>query len=153
MKPTLTQIIKRLEKDHKQLEIKLFEGASDAEIEALEVTLKSKLPKEIKKFYKFTNGFAALETGFRMIPLHEINQRRKNIFLFQAGDFDIAEHMNYSNIWTVSRSFTQDKYTIYNHGGDLVHLTDSLATFIDIYLDHGVYHGLAFWKYEIKMNL
>ena len=151
MKPTINDVIVHLQRHYTERDILLFEGASDEDINQLEKTLRCRLPEDIKIFYRFTDGFIGRADAFRIIPIREINERRKVAYLFQQGNFDIAEFFLYQSLWTINRDIIdEDKYTIYNHDADLVHLTDSFAEFLDVFLKGGVYNGLGEWKQQIK---
>lgn len=154
MNPTIKDIISRLQQEKAALGVKLFNGASEEDINAFEHGTGMRLPEDFKVFYRFSNGFDHDEDMFRMLPLKDIledfREKRNSEYFAWQHDFHFAEYMIYCDIWTVSiKDPLQNNYTIYNRGEQLMILTVNLAEFLTRLLNGGVYDGLYNWMDEI----
>lgn len=143
MEQTILDIIKRIEKDYKQLEMILYKGASENEIINFEEEIGIKLPTDFRLFYKKWNGFESGEFMFRIIPLEEILENiNDNSNLLNSIDFSFAEYMIYCDTWEVSINKNKN-YLITN---DSTELSNSLAQFLTVFIEDGLYEGLYEWK-------
>ena len=60
--------------------------------------------------------------------------------------------MIYSDRWTVEINPNDvDNYKIYNKADHIVYLTNSLAEFLCVFINKGIYEGLYEWR-EKKQN-
>jgi hypothetical protein len=129
--------------------------ASDNLVGWFEKKMGVKLPDDFKLFYYFSDGMEGGEDMFRIIPLDEIVDNNEDRHRRQgAGEFWFAEYLIYCDAWTVSIDKNDhNKYVIYHTGpGDRVDLTNSLAEFLERYLDGGVYDGIYEWREEVKRS-
>ncbi|OQP67175.1 hypothetical protein A3860_02100 [Niastella vici] len=152
MSPTITDVIERIQNQRVQLGITLYPKASPEDIVAFEVIRQIKLPDDFKTFYSFCNGFESEEDLFRIIPLHEIIEKGSCGYLEREKDFHFAEYMIYCDMWSISINDKNKSYSIYNNNGKVAVLTNSLAEFLNIFLDGGVFDGLYKWQEEIKQS-
>jgi len=152
MSQTITDIIDRIQKQRGQLGITLYPKSSPDDIAAFEVIRQLKLPDDFKTFYNFCNGFESEEDLFRIIPLNEIIESGTSSYLDGEKDFHFAEYMIYSDTWTISINNQGSTYSIYNKVGKTTVLTNSLAEFLNIFLDGGVFDGLYKWQEEIEKS-
>ncbi|TDQ09452.1 SMI1/KNR4 family protein [Pedobacter metabolipauper] len=152
MNLTIENIIKIIQADHEKLGIILNSGASVAEIADFEQAMEIKLPKDMRTFYEFTNGFYSDDNIFNIIPLYEMIENGKSDVL-PPNDFDFAEYSIYCDMWTISVK-DEYTYTIYNTAQTEMTLTDSLSEFLDVFLNEGLIHGIYNWTETIeKRNL
>ena len=149
---TFEQLFKRHNKEAASLGLSLTRPATRDEIKSLEAHIGHPVPREIRDFYTFCNGFETLDYLFRVIPLHEalqtVQQSRDRII-------DFAEYMIYSDTWTLE-ILNEEQYVITNanHKTGEVILTNSIPEFLERYFDgHGLFgeNGLYGW-YEDKRN-
>lgn len=127
-------------------------GASDAEINHFEQN-KFVLPDDFKLLYKFTNGFETDEDIFRLIPLDEIIDNKKDDYLISDYSFHFTEYMIYSDMWTADIDVKiKNSYRIYNKADDVVFLTNSIAEFLITFINKGIYDGLYQWREDIKAD-
>jgi len=150
MPQTITDIIERIQKEIVHLGITLYSKASPDDISAFEEKRELKLPDDFKTFYSFCNGFESEEDLFRIIPLNEITESGSSGHLDGEKDFHFAEYMIYSDMWSLSITEKNNSYSIYNNTGKVAILTNSLAEFLTIFLDGGVFDGLYKWQDEIE---
>lgn len=150
MIPTIAAIIDRIKTNKTALGITLYNGASEHDIKTFEETMNTRLPEDIKTFYRCCNGFESEEDLFRIIPLDEIIERGKDSYLVNNGDFHFAEYMIYCDMWSLSVNTSDNSYFIYNSADDIVTLTSSFAVFLNRFLDGGVFEGLYDWRTEIS---
>jgi len=150
MSQTITDVIERIQNQRVQLGITLYDKASPNDITTFEKIRQLKLPEDFKTFYNFCNGFESEEDLFRIIPLHEIIESGSSSYLDGENDFHFAEYMIYCDMWSISINDKNNSYSIYNKTGKVAVLTNSLAEFLNIFLDGGVFDGLYKWQEEIE---
>jgi sRNA-binding regulator protein Hfq len=147
---TLSDVLNFIRDNSNQLGIYLINGASDNEIEHFE-KYKMVLPDDFVKLYKFSNGFETDEDIFRLIPLDEILNNEKDDYLISNNSFHFTEYMIYCDMWTVDiNPKNRNDYRIYNKVDDIVFLTTSIAEFLIIFINKGLYEGLYQWREDIK---
>ncbi|MDI9312061.1 MAG: SMI1/KNR4 family protein [Limnohabitans sp.] len=131
--------------------IELNNSASDNAIELFEKS-KLNLPQDFKVLYKFCNGFETDQDLFRFIPLNEIIENGEDDYCISKTSFHFAEYMIYSDRWTVEINPNDvDNYKIYNKADNIVYLTNSLAEFLCVFINKGIYEGFYEWR-EKKQN-
>ena len=138
-------LLAALKANLKQTDITLYSGASEQLIKQFEQEMNLVLPADLKTFYAFCNGFESEEDWFRMIPLEEILESK---FKYQPKQFYLAEYLTYCDMWEVELTdCALEAYRIHNMN---VTLTDSLAVFLDRFLQGGVFGeaGLYNWREE-----
>jgi len=132
--------------------IELSKPATENEIDFFENS-KIKLPQDFKTLYKFSNGFETDEDLFRLIPLNEIIENGEDDYCISDTSFHFTEYMIYSDMWTVEISPNNiEDYKIYNKADNVVYLTNSLAEFICVFINKGIYDGLYEWR-EKKLSV
>ncbi len=132
--------------------IELNKPATENEIDFFENS-KIKLPQDFKTLYKFSNGFETDEDLFRLIPLNEIMDNGKDHYCISDTSFHFAEYMIYCDMWTVEINPNEiENYKIYNKAGNIAYLTNSLAEFLCVFINKGIYEGLYEWR-EKKQNV
>jgi len=148
---TLASVLHFISDNSKLLGIHLNGGASDTEIDHFELN-KFVLPDDFKLLYKFTNGFETDQDIFRLIPLDEIFHNKKDdYYLISDYSFHFTEYMIYSDMWTADIDVTsKNSYRIYNKSDDIVFLTNSIAEFLVIFINKGIYDGLYQWRADIR---
>lgn len=125
--------------------IELNRPATEIEIDFFE-SYKIKLPKDFKTLYKFSNGFETDEDQFRLIPLQEIIENGKDDYINDTS-FHFTEYMIYCDMWTVQLNPNDiEQYKIYNKADNVVYLTNSLAEFLCVFINKGIYEGLYQWR-------
>ena len=149
----IEEVINHLQVNLTQTDITLYNGAADDLITTFEQTSKVRLPNDIKCFYKFANGFESDEDIFRIVPLEEILEYRKN----HAHGIIIAEYMTYCDMWYLEVNlFNHNDYCIFYVGADhkKLKLTDSFAEFLNRFLKGGVFEtgGLYDWTDELRLK-
>ncbi|MGC4104064.1 NIF family HAD-type phosphatase [Ferruginibacter sp.] len=143
---TLTDVLNYIRNNTVQLGIQLNNPATDTEIEAFEAQI-TRLPEDFKMLYRFSNGFETDQDLFRLIPLAEIaeNDLDKD-YLVNDSSFHFTEYMIYSDMWSVDTNKEEtNKYSIYNKTNTVVYLTNSLAEFLCVFINKGIYDGLYGW--------
>ncbi|PWK27938.1 SMI1/KNR4 family protein SUKH-1 [Arcicella aurantiaca] len=147
---TIEEIIEFMFQNQSELNIILYNKASDEEVELFEQS-KIHLPDDIKQFYKFCNGFYSNEDMFRIIPLNEIIDNGDDEYLKNKTSFHIGEYMIYCDLWTIDiNPNNKNDYIIYQNTGErIIILTKSFVEFLECYINRGVYEGLYNWA-EIK---
>ena len=125
----------------------LYPGASEQLIQQFEREMNFTLPADFKTFYAFCNGFESAEDMFRIIPLEEMLEYKDEL---PPKQFYLADYMIYSGTWEVEIGISvTDNYQIFDRG---VVLTNSLAVFINRFLQGGVFEkqGLYSWEEEVR---
>jgi len=153
MHPAITDIIARIKADKEELGITLYAPASLTEISDFENVMRVKLPDDLVKFYRFSNGFESEEDMFRIIPLDEIidNIDQPDTYAVELSDFHFAEYLIYSDMWTINiNPVDRNDYHIYNKVENLITLTNSFAEFLNAFLTGGVFDGLHTWRKILK---
>jgi len=141
------EVLSTLKANLPQTDITLYPGTSEQLIRQFEQEINSVLPTDFKTFYSFCNGFESKKDMFRMIPLEEIvdwKQREK------PQQFYVAEYLTYCDMWEVELTNPlSGTYRIHNMD---VTLTDSLAVFLNRFLQDGVFgdKGLHNWCEEAR---
>ncbi len=149
---TLIEVLNFIKDKSVNIGIQLNKPATDIEIETFG-NQKVALPADFKLLYKFSNGFETDHDLFRLISLDEIieNGLDKN-YLINDTSFHFSEYMIYSDMWSVDISNDNvNDYRIYNKKDNVVYLTNSLAEFLCVFINKGIYHGLYEWR-EIKQQ-
>lgn len=144
---TLLDVLKYIKDNSFKIGIQLNKPATSVEIEVFE-NRKGKLPDDFKNLYMFSNGFETDHDLFRLIPLEEVleNGLDKN-YLISDKSFHFTEYMIYSDMWSVDiNNDNSNDYKIYNKTDDVVYLTDSLAEFLCVFINKGIYEGLYEWR-------
>lgn len=132
-----------------ELGITLYPPAYPYLIEVFEIRMGVKLPEEVRALYLYCNGFESEEDQFRIIPLEEIMERRKE---FVKGQFYFAEYMLYCDMWDIQVDANDpDSYGIYNSSYNIL-LTNSLVTFLEHFVKGGVFEvgGLIDWQEKLE---
>lgn len=130
--------------------IDLNKPATENEIDFFENS-KIKLPQDFKTLYEFSNGFETDEDLFRLIPLNEIIDNGKDDYCISDTSFHFAEYMIYCDMWTVEiKPNDIENYKIYNKADNVVYLTNSLAEFLCVFINKGIYDGLYEWRVNIQ---
>lgn len=140
-------------------DITLYDGATESLIEDFEAQMGLKLPADLKMFYQSCNGFESRNSMLRIIPLDEILDEKR---LYPENElcpnqFYLAEHLIYSDTWTIEIDSKQDKaYLIFylTKENKKLELTHSLAEFICHCLAGGVFgeQGLYKWVSELEAS-
>jgi len=132
--------------------IELNKPATENEIDFFENN-KIKLPQDFKNLYKFINGFETVEDLFRLIPLNEITDNGIDNYCISDTSFHFTEYVIYCDMWTVEINPNDiESYKIYNKADNVVYLTNSLAEFLCVFINKGIYKGLYEWR-EKKQNV
>ncbi len=153
MRPTITDIISKLEENKTRLGITLYKKASESEISAFEKSKCVKLPDDLVTFYSYCNGFESVADIFRIIPLNEIIENKQDGYTAESKDFHFAEYMAYCDMWTISiNQHDNNVYSIYNNAKNMITLTNSIAEFLNTFLSAGIIDGLYQWRQEIEMG-
>lgn len=131
------------------LTIDLKNGATEEEIDSFE-SKTFQLPDDFRQLYGFSNGFETSDWLFRVLPLQEIAEN-ENSKMHASNSFHFAEYMIYSEIWSVELK-EENKYLIYKQyeKEDRIVFTDSLAEFLSVYVNGGLFDGLLQWDLEIS---
>ena len=146
---TLSTVLDFIKHNSKELGIYLTGSASEIDIAKFEENI-TILPDDFKLLYKLSNGFETDEDLFRLIPLDEIISRGKDSYLISNASFHFTEYMIYCDMWTVDiNTENSNSYRIYNKTNDVVFLTNSLAEFLAIFINKGIYDGLYQWREDI----
>jgi hypothetical protein len=105
---TITDIIDILsQKD----DIVLREGVTDDLIFKVEAELGIQIPKDIKQFYKFSNGLETDEYMFNIIRLEDVIE---NKIKWEYSQLYIAEYLIYSDMWELEiDSLNSNNYIIF----------------------------------------
>jgi cell wall assembly regulator SMI1 len=90
MSESIQSILSSIERDKKLLGITLYEKASIADITSFEKKKGLDLPDDLRTFYSYCNGFESEEDLFRIIPLKEILENKRDNFIISPEDFHIA---------------------------------------------------------------
>jgi hypothetical protein len=146
---SIEEVISKLQADRGILNITLFPPATQIELNNFEKCFNLKLPEDVKQLYQFANGFESKEDLFRIIPLQEIIERKKQ---FTPSVFFIAEYLQYSDMWeiAINKSILND-YTIASYSEGLI-LTKSISEFICHFLEGGIFekNGIYDWQDQVK---
>jgi hypothetical protein len=147
---TVEDLVSKIKSSQIAFEISLYGAASELDINRFEKIKGIRLPRDIRDFYGFYNGFVSQYDWFRIIPLNEILENPPSNHQIGYNDFHIAEFMFYSDMWTVAISEQDsENYTIYRKAdGGQLDLTNSIVSFLDRYLLGGV-DNLYKWEEEI----
>lgn len=93
------------------------------------------LKRDFKDFYLSANGFETNDYLFRIIPIEEIIENKKDT---PANELIFAEYLIYSDFWKIVLNADDlDSYEIITYDPDCgsnVAVTGSLFTFIETYL-------------------
>lgn len=143
---TIHELLSILKANLNQTDITLYPGASEQLIQYFEQEMNLVLPADFKTFYLFCNGFYSAKDEFQMIALEEILDQKHELELQQ---FCLAEVLIYCDMWEVELTNQPSGYRIHNLG---VTLTDSLAAFLNRFLQGGIYqeNGLYTWREEAR---
>jgi hypothetical protein len=144
---TLLEVLNYIEDNSFKIGIQLNKPATSVEIEAFE-NRKVKLPDDFKVLYMFSNGFETDHDLFRLIPLDEVVENGLDEgYLISDKSFHFTEYMIYSDMWSVDISnLNVNDYKIYNKTDNVVYLTNSLAEFLCVFINKGIYEGLYEWR-------
>lgn len=149
---TLASVLDFINDNSTLLGIQLNSGANDTEIDRFEQN-KFVLPDDFKLLYKFTNGFETGQDIFRLIPLDEIIDNKKDDYLISDYSFHFTEYLIYCDMWTADIDVTsKNSYRIYNKADEIVFLTNSIAEFLVTFINRGIYDGLYQWREDIKAH-
>lgn len=147
---TIISVLDFIKDNSKRLGVHLNDSASDIDIDQFEQN-KMFLPDDFKLLYKFSNGFETDQDIFRLIPLKEIINNKKDDYLISDSSFHFTEYMIYSDMWTVDINLkNKNDYKIYNKADDIIFLTNSIAEFLITFINRGIYDGLYQWRDDIK---
>jgi hypothetical protein len=146
----LLTVLDYIRKNSANIGIQLNKPATSIEIDTFE-NQKVKLPDDFKLLYQFSNGFETDHDLFRLIPLDEIIENGLDrSYLISDTSFHFTEYMIYSEMWSVDISKDNiNDYWIYNKAETVVYLTNSLAEFLCVFINKGIYDGLYGWR-EMK---
>jgi len=150
---SLLEVLNYIKDYSSQIGIQLNSPATDIEISAFE-NQKIELPEDFKLLYKLSNGFETDQDLFRLIPLNEIIENGLDkSYLVSDSSFHFTEYMIYSDMWSVDISKENvNDYRIYNKADTVIYLTNSLAEFLCVFINKGIYDGLYEWR-EMKQKL
>jgi len=150
---TIEDLVSKVKSCQIDLEITLYEAASELDINRFETIKGIRLPRDIRDIYGFCNGFVSEFDWFRIIPLNEILENPPSNHLIGSNDFHIAEFMFYSDMWSVAISaHHSENYTIYRKAdGGQLDLTNSIISFLDKYLSGGV-DSLYKWEEDVYLE-
>jgi len=142
---------KQLFKDHKRkvkkLGITFNAPCSDEDLADLESKLSYPLPPDLIEFYTFCNGFDTDDHLFRVIPVQEAIDYKREL---ANNNFHFAEYMIYSDQWLI-QLYDEGQYEVINndHGTqEMTVQTTSILKFLEIYLTEGLFSKLdnnSFW--------
>jgi hypothetical protein len=140
---TIQELLATLKATLTQTGIVLYPGADQQLIKHFEQEMNLVLPADFKTFYAFCNGFESGEEWFRMIPLEEILEHKSE---YQPRQFYVAEYLIYCDMWEVD--LTDGALGTYQIHNGYVPLTDSLAVFMERFLQGGLFSdtGLYNWR-------
>lgn len=145
-KTTLIDVLTFIKENTSLVGIELNKPATNSEIDLFENS-KIKLPQDFKTLYNFSNGFETDEDLFRLIPLNEIIENGNDDYCNGETSFHFAEYMIYSDMWTVEINLNDiENYKVYNKADNIVYLTNSLAEFLCVFINKGIYDGLYQWR-------
>jgi len=145
-KTTLIDVLTFIKENTSLIGIELNNPATKSEIDFFENS-RIKLPQDFKTLYNFSNGFETDEDLFRLIPLNEIIENGNDDYCIGETSFHFAEYMIYSDMWTVEINLNDiENYKVYNKADNVVYLTNSLAEFLYVFLNKGIYDGLYQWR-------
>ena len=144
---TLLDVLNYIKDNSFKIGIQLNKPATNVEIETFE-NRKVKLSDDFKVLYKFSNGFETDHDLFRLIPLDEVIENGLDkSYLISNNSFHFTEYMIYSDMWSVDISdINVNEYKIYNKTDNVVYLTNSLAEFLCVFINKGIYDGLYEWR-------
>jgi len=144
---TLFEVLNYIRNNCADIGIRLNKPASNIEIEIFKKQ-KIELPDDFKLLYQFSNGFETGHDLFRFIPLNEIIENGLDkSYLINDTSFHFSEHMIYSDMWSVDVNKENiNSYRIYNKADTVVYLTNSLAEFLCVFINKGIYNGLYEWR-------
>jgi hypothetical protein len=143
---TIQQLIATLKAGLAQTDITLYPSASAQLMQQLEVALGVSLPADFRAFYTFCNGFKSAELLFHITSIEEVIHFKD----YQPHQFLFAEYGACVDFWIVEILPESGSYRILSQGpdGEMVFLTDSLASFIHRFLQGGIF-GLMDWASEL----
>jgi cell wall assembly regulator SMI1 len=149
---SLIEITDYLQANFAERDIILRPPASEELIRKVEEMYGIILPKDIKQFYKFTNGFDTYDWLFNLISMEDmIDQKVK--YKYNDESLPLAEYMTYAETWHLEvNPHHPDKYNIIIFDGKSnIILTHSLAEFIQRFLDGGLFgeNGLCHWAEQL----
>ena len=148
---SLLEVLNYIKDNTFNIGIQLNKPATDIEIETFG-NQKVALPEDFKLLYKFSNGFETDHDLFRLIPLDEIIENGLDkSYLISDTSFHFTEYMIYSDMWSVDiNNTTVNDYRIYNKTDNVLYLTNSLAEFLCVFINKGIYDGLYEWRESNK---
>lgn len=165
----INDIIQRIEQEQQSQAITLYDKASEAEIAQFEQSIGLPLPDDFRTLYRYSNGFEVGDDLFRILPLEYVQED----MIIGKGEFYFADYLVYSDVWRVVIDPEHpNQYTIlYDIGRDIiteqihanrsqlkflntsVALTQSLAQFLQVFFDAGVFNGLYDWGEKRKQDM
>ncbi len=152
----IEDFLERLQRAESRNAFKLLPSVYDDVVEQVESKLGSAIPDDFRKFYSFCNGTTESVDEFRIITLEEfIKYDEEPERRWKAPwEFPFGEYAFFSNVWAVSiDKNNRNNYTIYTpYKDDRLYYTNSLAEFLERYLDEGIYDGIYKWGDEIIRN-
>jgi hypothetical protein len=150
---SLREVLKYINNNASKIGFQLNRPATDIEIKTFE-NQKVELPEDFKLLYRFSNGFETDFDLFRLIPLDEIiGNRFDKRYLLNETSFHFTEYMIYSDMWSVDiNKNNKNNYKIYNRTDNIVYLTNSLAEFLCVFINKGIYDGLYEWRERIQQT-
>ena len=140
----IDQVIKRLQCEA-DTEIQFRPGVSEELIRKVEEVYSIILPDDVKKFYRFTNGFDTDDYMFNIIPMEDMIEGKVK---YESEFPPLAEYLIYTETWHLEISIKPPGYSIcIMDAGKKVTLTHALAEFLQRFLDGGLFgeRGLAHW--------
>jgi hypothetical protein len=145
---TLIEVLNFIRDNSVDLGIQLNKPATDTDLENLKNN-KIELPEDFKILYKFCNGFETNEDLFRLIPLDEIIENRRDNYLISDNSFHFTEYLIYCDMWSVDTNPQNiEEYKVYHKTDDVVFLTNTITEFLCVFINKGIYDGLYQWTEE-----
>jgi hypothetical protein len=144
---SMNQLIRDIERKHRQSGIKIKPPATDALIQAFELRVGFSLPADFKEFYSICNGFECEEDIFSMVALDDILNYEMD---YGQNWFHFAEYLIYSDMWSL-RKLHNGQHEIFNESENII-LSTSLHEFLFRFLVGNVFDkgGLYDWHEEKK---
>ncbi|MEM7367703.1 MAG: SMI1/KNR4 family protein [Bacteroidota bacterium] len=161
MRLEMSDIIQRIDREQQSLNITLYGEASDADILHFEQRTGISLPDDFKTLYRYSNGFEVGDDLFRILPLENVQDE----LMIGEREFYFADYLVFCDVWRVVIELKDpNKYSIlYDIGIEKIKeqinanqsqlrllyksvaLTQSLAQFLQVLFDAGVFDGLYDW--------
>jgi hypothetical protein len=149
MSITIQEAINKLQAYRGPSKLTLHPGADETLLAEVESAYGVTLPDDFKTLYRFSDGFETDEDIFNMIPLAEIKNNKD-----RDSPLYIAEYLIYSEMWRleINPDNCNDYKIMVEFNGNQLLLTNSLAEFVDRFLNGGVFDagGLYDWHEEIE---